>query len=574
LHLRTTQEWSFGYWQQLWTVVQQQDDVGDWRDVQEWQGVFEEVHDDEGIKTWWVDEDDFGYGLFRWMVYDGPEGELIAQSEPFYLPSAVGETVIVEAVAQSAAAGGNLPGVQPAVAYVPPSGGAVADISVPEVGEARDHGGTWKGNRYTAHSAGAWVIQGTYKGEEVQIVLNVKPGDLDHIIVSPDTAAITSGNPYAFRAEAFDAYGNSLGDVTADTDFMIAESGHGGEWMANRYIAKAAGTWTVRGQYEGIMADASLDVEAGQLSYIVVSPGSAATTAGTDQAFTVAAFDAYGNSLGDVTGDASFLIIEWGHNGGWTDNVYTPHTAGAWTVRATYQGRTADADLTVDAAAPSQIVMAPGAIAVTAGETRDYGVEAFDAYGNSLGDVTASTSFQIVESGHGGGWTGNTYLAHAAGVWTVQGSYVGNTADATLTVRPAGLNYIALSPEGAVVTAGESYAFAAEAFDAYDNPLGDVTGGTIFDIVESGHNGWWTGKVYNAHTAGNWTVRGLYKGLAADTSLTVESGTLSYVVVSPDTMTVGAGETQSFTAEAFDAYGNSLGDVTDDMVFSVAASAQ
>jgi len=322
------------------------------------------------------------------------------------------------------------------------------------------------------------------------------------------------------------------------------------------------------------MADASLDVEAGQLSTIVVSPGSTATTAGTNQRFAAEAFDAYGNSLGDVTADTSFLIIEWGHGGSWTDNVYMPHTAGAWTVRGTYQGRTADADLTVDAAAPSQIVMSPGATAITAGEARDYAVEAFDAYGNSLGDVTASTSFGIVESGHEGDWTSNTYLAHAAGVWTVRGSYAGNTADAALTVRPAGLNYVVMSPNAVVVTAGDSYAFAAEAFDAYDNPLGDVTGGTIFDIVESGHNGRWAGKFYTAHTAGNWTVRGLYRGLAAESSLDVQPGALSYVAISPDVETIVAGEAQSFTAEAFDAYGNSLGDVTDDTAFSVVASGQ
>lgn len=581
LRLRAKLEWDSGYWQRLWTVVQRQDDAGDWRAVEEWQGTFEEVQDGEGTKVWWVAEEDFGYGPFRWMVYDGPGGELLAQSELFYLPSAIGETVVVEVVAGSSAAAGSVAASKPSSTYVPPAGGAVADVSadvdhtpVADVDQARDHGGTWQGNRYTSHASGTWVIQGTYKGQAVQVVLNVKPGDLSRIVVSPDMAAVTAGNPYPFRAEAFDAYGNSLGDVTADTDFTIVESGDGGEWSVNRYVARTAGSWTVRGQYEGITADASLDVEAGRLSYIVVSPDSTATTAGTNQSFRAEAFDAYGNSLGDVTADTSFLIIEWGHGGSWTDNVYTPHTAGAWTVRGTYQGRTADAELAVGAAAPSQIVMSPGATTVTAGETRDYVVEAFDAYGNSLGDVTANTSFGIVEGGHRGGWTGNTYLAHTAGVWTVQGSYAGNMADATLTVRPADLNYIVTSPDRIVVTAGDSHAFAAEAFDAYDNPLGNVTGGTIFSIVESGHNGRWAGKFYTAHTAGQWTVRGLYRGLAAESSLDVQPGALSYVAISPDVETVVAGEAQSFAAEAFDAYGNSLGDVTDDTVFSVVASGQ
>jgi hypothetical protein len=117
-------------------------------------------------------------------------------------------------------------------------------------------------------------------------------------------------------------------------------------------------------------------------------------------------------------------------------------------------------------------------------------------------------------------------------------------------------------------------AFTAEAFDAYDNPLGDVTAGTIFDIVESRHNGRWAGKFYNAHTAGDWTVRGSYMGLTANAGLTVQPGELSYVVISPDVSTIVAGQEQEFRAEAFDVYGNSLGDVTDEMVFTVLASGQ
>ena len=73
----------------LWTVVQWQDALGGWHDVGGWQGTL----DAGDRKTWWVDEDDYGKGPFRWMVTQG--GELMATSEPFYLPEATGQIIRV-----------------------------------------------------------------------------------------------------------------------------------------------------------------------------------------------------------------------------------------------------------------------------------------------------------------------------------------------------------------------------------------------------------------------------------------------------------------------------------------------
>ena len=76
----------------LWTVVQWQDALGGWHNVEGWQGTL-----DEGDKkTWWVDKADYDKGPFRWVVYQGQGGDLLATSESFYLPSSHGQTVRVE----------------------------------------------------------------------------------------------------------------------------------------------------------------------------------------------------------------------------------------------------------------------------------------------------------------------------------------------------------------------------------------------------------------------------------------------------------------------------------------------
>jgi hypothetical protein len=94
--------WTKVHWQDLWTVVQWQDHSGDWHDVEGWQGTLDEVNNDkdkgvcEGEKVWWAAKADFDKGPFRWVVYRERGGKLLAQSESFYLPHFIGETVRIE----------------------------------------------------------------------------------------------------------------------------------------------------------------------------------------------------------------------------------------------------------------------------------------------------------------------------------------------------------------------------------------------------------------------------------------------------------------------------------------------
>jgi hypothetical protein len=85
-----------GHWQEMWTVVQWQDDKGVWRDVDGWQGTLDEVQDGQGKKVWWVTKADLGKGPFRWVVTRGPGGAWLVVSESFHLPTRVGETVPVQ----------------------------------------------------------------------------------------------------------------------------------------------------------------------------------------------------------------------------------------------------------------------------------------------------------------------------------------------------------------------------------------------------------------------------------------------------------------------------------------------
>jgi len=84
-------------WQALWTVVQWQDGLGHWHDVMGWRGNFDEVEGITALKRWWVAEDNFGTGPFRWLVLSEMDGEVLASTEPFDLPTKSDRVTVVTA---------------------------------------------------------------------------------------------------------------------------------------------------------------------------------------------------------------------------------------------------------------------------------------------------------------------------------------------------------------------------------------------------------------------------------------------------------------------------------------------
>lgn len=67
----------------VWTVVQWQGGDGRWHDVQGWQGSFNHPE----YVSWRVDQNEFGKGPFRWVVFENQRGGLLGVSEDFYLPT-------------------------------------------------------------------------------------------------------------------------------------------------------------------------------------------------------------------------------------------------------------------------------------------------------------------------------------------------------------------------------------------------------------------------------------------------------------------------------------------------------
>ena len=69
--------------------------------------------------------------------------------------------------------------------------------------------------------------------------------------------------------------------------------------------------------------------------------------------------------------------------------------------------------------------------------------------------------------------------------------------------------------------------------------------------------------------AGDYTVTGTYDEFTDTATLHVTAATLNHIVVSPDTASIAAGATQTYSADGFDIYGNWRGDVTSGTIFTI-----
>ena len=111
------------------------------------------------------------------------------------------------------------------------------------------------------------------------------------------------------------------------------------------------------------------------------------------------------------------------------------------------------------------------------------------------------------------------------------------------------VDYIIISPDNVFIDGGgaEAQAYSAEAFDAQENSLGDVTQDTNFTI-EPEAGGSWEGCTYTSERIGDWLVTGTHTSGKTDTASLLVLETPEYPGGDPAPPGGGAGGGASSSA--------------------------
>lgn len=245
----------------------------------------------------------------------------------------------------------------------------------------------------SATTAGSHTIAGSWPSGSAAALTDtatftVEPAAVSQLDVSPSTSTVTAGGSQTYTAVTRDTYGNLVNDVTSLTTFSLSDGSCEGAVCS----ATTAGLHTVTATWTTYTDTATLTVEAGPLARLAVTPDTTSTVAGTAVTFAAEGYDAYGNDLGSKTLDATWSISPDGscHASSCGSTIAGPHT-----VTATTGTVTGDATMTITPGALDHLVVSPSTATVIVGAGQTYSATGIDKYGNTIGDVTESTTFRL-----------------------------------------------------------------------------------------------------------------------------------------------------------------------------------
>jgi hypothetical protein len=197
--------------------------------------------------------------------------------------------------------------------------------------------------------------------------------------------------------------------------------------------------------------------------------------------------------------------------------------------------------------APLQsIAVTPANPTVTQGIQQQFvatGTYADDSMKDITGQVTWSSSNTTVASINSAGLAS----ALAPGMSTISAALSGVTGSTTLTVSPATLKSIAVSPANPAITKGTQQQFTATG-TLSDNTTEDLTNQvtwasantTVATITSTG--------LASALTPGTSDISATFNGVTGSTTLTVNPAALKSIALSPANPTIVQGTQQQFTA--------------------------
>lgn len=353
------------------------------------------------------------------------------------------------------------------------------------------------------------------------------------LLLSPSNPQIARGTAQQFTLRVRGPNGRTK-DVTARGAWSVA-SAEGGvvHTSADGLVAlEAPGRYQVTVTYEGQELRTPIVVTTAALRSLSVTPtapkvakglsqqykATASFTDGTTQDVTALA----GWSVKDVTGTRVATVNSTG--------LAAARSEGKARITARYQTSSASATLEVTAATVTTIAVAPPDPTIAKGTEQSFTARATFSDG-TVQDVTALADWVITDVTGSGvasiDGTG-TALGEAAGQARVSAEYGGKTGEATLTVTPAAVVSLAVSPTAASIDKGSTQKFTATA-RLSDGSTQDVTGAaawTATDVTGTGVASIDASGTAKGQSAGQARIGCAYRGATATATLEVKPGPL------------------------------------------------
>ena len=450
--------------------------------------------------------------------------------------------------------------------------------------------------------------------------ITVNPGALDRYIFSTISSPQTAGKAFGITITAKDANSNTVTSYTG-TNTLTASLGTitpistsafvGGVWTGSVSLsASSSGTTIGTSGSSKSGTSNSFNVNAGALDHFIFS-SIGTQTVGSAFGITITAKDASGNTVTSYTGTNTLsasagTISPTGtgtfSSGIWTGSVTLSAAGSAITISTSGSSKSATSNsFTVNSLSLDHYVFNTISTPQTVGSSFTITITAKASNGNTLTSYTGRPTLSIstgtinptvTGAFSNGVWTGTVTTTIAGSDITIMatdGSHSGTSNP--FNVNSGAANRLVVS-SGTSQVAGVAFSVTVTAKDAYGNTATSYTGRVHFSSSDAG-SGVSLPNDYKfqpgdlgIHTFTNgvtlMTVATGFSFTATDTvtssiagsqtGITVTRASVVNVVVSPSGSSVTAGSSNTYSATASDAYGNTW-DVTSLITWSISPEA-
>lgn len=405
-------------------------------------------------------------------------------------------------------------------------------------------------------SAGTAVISASLKSISGSATLTVTPPAVLSIAVSPANASIAKGSTQQFIATA--TYSDSsTGDVTSSCGWSSSSATIATVSASGAATGIGIGSTSITATLGATSGSTLLDVSAPILQSIAITPPNASFALGTTQPLHATGTYSDGSTLDLTTtavwnaADSSVATVD-------SSGIATSHAVGVTNISAAVGSVSGSTSASVTPAALHSLAITPALPTVAVGLTQQF---------TATGTFTDGTVQDLTLTVQ---WTSDNVssatvtpagLATAVNIGTANVSATSGSvsSSAVMTVSPAVLESLSISPTNSSVPSGTTQQFTAMGTFS-DGTTQDLTSTTAWtsdsDLVKLSATG-----LATTSGSGSATITATSAGVSGSTSLTITAAELVSIAIAPQDTSVPLGMTQQFTATGTYTDGT-VGDIT------------
>jgi uncharacterized protein YjdB len=391
-------------------------------------------------------------------------------------------------------------------------------------------------------AVGTSTITAVLNTTSASVTVAVTAPSIVAISVSPDDSTEPLDITQQFTATALYSDGSSQ-DLTVGVTWSSSSTSVATIDNTGLAATVGAGTTTITATVGSQSDTATLTVVAANLTSIVVAPATSSMAVDTQQPFTATGiFDDGSTQLLPTvqwsSSDQNVLTID-------ANGLGTAVNAGTSTVTATSGSISGTASVTVTSATLVSIAIAPLNSNMPVNAAKQFSATGTFSDSSTL-DMTQQVLWKSSSPSVATISAAGLASSVATGSTTIQAAWGSITQSTTLTVSNVKLVSIAITPANPTIAKRTSLKLSVTGTYS-DGSTGVVTGVSWKSSKPQIANMRGSGIIH-AKKAGTATITATAFGLKATTTLTVSSGTLVSVVITPANTSVSASSTQQFTA--------------------------